>query len=112
MLGPAVTLASAARVASWSEGLLTVNQPLDRLGQMVKTCRGAGGTGPLALQVHLSWARTEAEAEEIAHEQRPGNVFAEPVAWELESAEAFETVSEHVTVQQVRTVVDISSDLD
>src|SRR3954447_12097075 len=55
ILGPAVTLASASRVASWSEGLVTVNQPLDRLRQMAEAYRGAGGTGPLALQVHLSW---------------------------------------------------------
>jgi hypothetical protein len=33
------------------------------------------------------------------------------VAWDLESTEAFDTVSEHVTAQQVRTVVDVSADL-
>jgi probable non-F420 flavinoid oxidoreductase len=111
MVGPAVSLASAARVASWSEGLVTVNQPLERLRQMVEAYRGAGGTGPLALQVHLAWAPTEAEAKQIAHEQWRSNVFGEPVAWDLDSTEAFDTVSEQVTVQQVRTVVDVSADL-
>lgn len=111
LVGPAVSLGSAARVASWSEGMVTVNQPLDRLRQMVEAYRGAGGTGPLALQVHLSWAPTEAEAEELAHDQWRSNVFGEPVPWDLETAEAFDTVSEHVTVEQVRTVVNVSSDL-
>ena len=61
---------------------------------MVEAHRAAGGTGPLALQVHLSWAPTEAEAEQIAHEQWRSNVFGEPVAWDLETVEAFDIVSE------------------
>lgn len=56
-------------------------------------------------------APTETEAEQIAHQQWRSNVFDEPVAWDLESTEAFDTVSEHVTAQQVRTVVDVSADL-
>jgi probable non-F420 flavinoid oxidoreductase len=111
LVGPAVSLDSAARVASWSEGMVTVNQPPDRLRRMVEAYRGAGGSGPLALQVHLSWAPTEAEAEQTAHDQWRSNVFGEPVAWDLETAEAFDTVAEQVTVEQVRTVVDVSSDL-
>ncbi|MDQ4054151.1 MAG: TIGR03885 family FMN-dependent LLM class oxidoreductase [Actinomycetota bacterium] len=111
LVGPAVSLESAARVAAWSEGLVTVNQPPEQLREMVAAYRGAGGTGPLALQVHLSWAPTEAEAELIAHEQWRSNVFGEPVAWDLDTVEAFDVVSEEVTVETVRTVVDISSDL-
>lgn len=111
LVGPAVSLESAARVAAWSEGMVTVNQAPERLRRMVEAHREAGGTGPLALQVHLSWAPTEAEAEEIAHDQWRSNVFGEPVAWDLETAQAFDTVSEQVGVDQVRTVVDVSSDL-
>lgn len=111
LVGPAVSLASAARVAAWSEGMVTVNQPVPRLREMVAAHREAGGTGPLALQVHLSWAPTEAEAEQIAHEQWRSNVFAEPVAWDLETVDAFDVVSEDVTAQQVRAVVDVSADL-
>ena len=111
LVGPAVSLESAARVAAWSEGMVTVSQPLDRLKEMVAAHRDAGGTGPLALQVHLSWAPTEAEAEAVAHDQWRSNVFGEPVAWDLETADAFDVVSEDVTVEQVRAVVDVSSDL-
>jgi probable non-F420 flavinoid oxidoreductase len=111
LVGPAVSLESAARVAGWSDGMVTVNQSPDLLQQMVDAHRGAGGAGPLALQVHLSWAPTEAEAEQIAHEQWRSNVFGGPVAWDLETADAFDLVSEDVTVEKVRTVVDVSSDL-
>jgi hypothetical protein len=61
--------------------------------------------------VHLSWAPSEAEAEQLAHEQWRSNVFGDPVAWDLETVDAFDLVSEHVTVEKVRTVVDVSSDL-
>jgi alkanesulfonate monooxygenase SsuD/methylene tetrahydromethanopterin reductase-like flavin-dependent oxidoreductase (luciferase family) len=111
LVGPAVSLESAARVASWSEGMVTVNQPPDKLREMVRAHRDAGGAGPLALQVHLSWAESEAEAERIAHEQWRSNVFAEPVSWDTETAEAFDLLSEDVTMEKVRTVVDVSSEL-
>lgn len=111
LVGPAVSLESAGRVAAWSEGMVTVNQPTGRLRQLVAAHRDAGGTGAVALQVHLSWAPTEAEAEQIAHEQWRSNVFGEPVAWDLDTVEAFDQVSEEVTVEQVRAVVNVSSDL-
>jgi alkanesulfonate monooxygenase SsuD/methylene tetrahydromethanopterin reductase-like flavin-dependent oxidoreductase (luciferase family) len=106
-----VSLASAARVAAWGEGMVTVNQSAARLREMVAAHRDAGGSGPLALQVHLSWAPTEAEAEQIAHDQWRSNVFGEPVSWDLETADAFDVVTEDVTVEQVREVVDVSADL-
>ena len=70
LVGPAVSLASASRVAAWSEGMVTVNQPLEELRKRVDAFRDAGGTGPLALQVHLSWAPTEQEAEHVGGQRR------------------------------------------
>ena len=42
--------------------------------------------GPMALQVHLSWADTDEEALRIAHEQWGGNVFGPPISWDIETA--------------------------
>ncbi|WP_435770838.1 TIGR03885 family FMN-dependent LLM class oxidoreductase [Nocardioides sp. SYSU DS0651] len=111
LVAPAVSVASAARVAAWGEGLVTVNRPPERLREVVAAYRDAGGRGPLALQVHLSWAPTEDEAEAIAHDQWRSNVFAEPVAWDTETVEGFDEVSAHVGPAAVRTVVDVSADL-
>lgn len=111
LVGPAVSLESAGRVAAWSEGLVTVNKPPEELRRMVSAYRDAGGTGPLALQVHLSWAPTEEEAERLAHEQWRSNVFGPPVCWDTDTPEAFDIMSEDVSVEKVRTVVDVSSDL-
>ena len=111
LVGPAVSVQTAGRVAAWADGLITVNQPHDKLRQMIDTYRSAGGRGPLRLQVHLSWDPVETRAEEIAYDQWRSNVFPPPVSWDLESVELFDVTSEHVTMEQVRGVVLISADL-
>ena len=81
LVGPAVSVASASRVAAWADGLVTINQPVEVLRDVVSAYRDAGGRGPLALQVHLSWAPTRGEAEAVALDQWRTNVFTEPVCW-------------------------------
>jgi probable non-F420 flavinoid oxidoreductase len=111
LIGPAVSAESAARVAAWADGLVTVNQPVDTLRQVVHAYRGAGGRGRLALQVHLSYAGTDEEALRIAHEQWGGNVFGPPISWDIETAEAFDVLWNHVQPEEVRGSVNVSPDL-
>ncbi|MBB2990478.1 putative non-F420 flavinoid oxidoreductase [Mycolicibacterium iranicum] len=111
LVGPAVTPATAARHAAWADALITVNQPADRLQEVLDAYRGAGGRGPARLQIHLSWAPTEEEASAIAHDQWRNNVFVPPVSWDIETVEAFDTIGENVTVEQVHQSVRVSSDL-
>lgn len=111
LIGPAVSVASAARVAAWADGLVTINQPVDVLRDLVAAYRDAGGRGPLALQVHLSWAPTREEAESIALDQWRTNVFTEPVNWDTETPEAFDVMAEHVGIDGVRRSVEVSEDL-
>jgi probable non-F420 flavinoid oxidoreductase len=111
LIGPAVSVESAARVAAWADGLVTVNQPVETLRQIVDAYRGAGGTGPLALQVHLSFAATDEEALAIAHEQWGGNVFGPPISWDIETAEAFDVLWQKVQPEEVRGPVNVSPDL-
>ncbi|MBB1511509.1 TIGR03885 family FMN-dependent LLM class oxidoreductase [Tessaracoccus sp. MC1627] len=112
LLVPAVSAASAARAAAWADGLITVNQDLEVLREVIAAYRGAGGRGPVALQLHLSWAPTMEEAEQIAFDQWRSNVLGEPLAWDIATVEGFDAASEHVTLESVRDVVRISSDLD
>ena len=111
LIGPAVSVESAARVAAWADGLVTVNQPIETLRQVVDAYRGAGGRGPLALQVHLSWAGTEEEALTTAHEQWGGNVFGPPISWDVETTEAFDVLWKRVQPEEVRESVNVSADL-
>ena len=108
---PAQSVASAARVAAWADGLVTINQPVDVLRDVVAAYRDAGGRGALAIQVHLSWAPSLDEAEAIALDQWRTNVFTEPVSWDTETPEAFEVMAEHVDIEGVRRAVEVSDDL-
>lgn len=112
LIGPAVTVDTARRVAEWADGLITINQPTEVLAEMIRTYRDAGGRGPVALQVHLSWHPDEAEAERIAVDQWRSNVFAPPVCWDLETPEHFDVASRHVRPEDVREAVLVSADLD
>lgn len=112
LIGAAVSTRTAAWCAEWADGLVTVNAPEEHLRSMIAAYRAAGGRGPVCLQAHLSWAPTTAEAEAIAHDQWRSNVFVPPVCWDLETVEQFDVVSEHVTIEQVRRVVDVSADLE
>ncbi len=111
LVGPAVSVSSAARVAAWADGLVTVNQPVHTLEEVLTAYRSAGGRGRTALQVHLSWAPTEEEAEGVAHDQWRTNVFGEPVSWDVETPEAFDVVAEHIPSEVVRESVRVSADL-
>lgn len=111
LVGPAVSVASAGRVAAWADGLVTINQPVGVLRDIVSAYRDAGGRGPLALQVHLSWAPTLEAAEAVALDQWRTNVFTEPVNWDTETAEAFDVMAEHVGIDGVRRAVEVSEDL-
>ncbi|WP_431936789.1 TIGR03885 family FMN-dependent LLM class oxidoreductase [Micromonospora sp. RP3T] len=111
LVGAAVSVATARWCAEWADGLITVNAPVDHLRQMIDAYRDAGGRGPLHLQVHVSWAPEQAEAEAIAYEQWRSNVFAPPVCWDLETAEHFDMVSADVPMSKVTDTVNVSADL-
>jgi probable non-F420 flavinoid oxidoreductase len=113
LIGPAVSVDTAAWVGEWADGLVTVNQPREQLERMIAAFRENGGEGKrLAVQVHLSWAPDEDTALEIAHDQWRTNVFAPPLCWDLATVEQFDIAAEHVDPEAVRETVLVASDLD
>ena len=69
------------RVGSWADGLITVLQPTDDLKQGSRRVPWRWRRGkPAYLQVHLSWAESEADALRVAHEQWATNTFSGAVA--------------------------------
>ncbi|KAB1904373.1 MULTISPECIES: TIGR03885 family FMN-dependent LLM class oxidoreductase [unclassified Micromonospora] len=111
LIGAAVSVETARWCADWADGLITVNAPVEHLRRMIDAYRDAGGRGPLHLQVHVSWAPDQAEAEAVAYDQWRSNVFAPPVCWDLELADHFDVVSEDVPLEKVTSVVNVSADL-
>jgi len=111
LIGPAVSVETAAWVGEWADGLVTVNQPPDKLERMIAAFRDNGGAGKrLAVQVHLAWAPDEDSALEIAHDQWRTNVFAPPLCWDLATVEQFDIAAEHVSPEAMRDTVLVSAD--
>lgn len=110
MLVPAVSTRTAGRGATWADGVITLNQPKEKLAALLEAYRGNGGRGKAALQVHLSWAPTDAEAEAIAVDQWRNNVVQPPVTWDLPSVEHFEAIGGKNSAADVRGSVLVSAD--
>jgi probable non-F420 flavinoid oxidoreductase len=111
LVGAAVSEATARWVGGWADGLITVNQPRERLERILAAFREGGGEGKkLALQVHVSWAPTDEEALAIAWDQWRTNTFAPPVCWDLEMVEHFDEASRHVRPEDLHAAVRVSSD--
>jgi probable non-F420 flavinoid oxidoreductase len=111
LIGPAVSVETAAWVGEWADGLVTVNQPPDKLRRMIAAFRENGGAGKrLAVQVHLAWAPDEDSALEIAHDQWRTNVFAPPLCWDLATVEQFDIAAQHVSPEALRETVLVSAD--
>ncbi len=106
----AISASTAARGARWADGLITINQPLETLREVVAAYRDAGGRGPLALQVHLSWAPTEEEALALARDQWRTNTYPEPVSLDLPTPQHFDVASRDVTDASVTAAVNVSAD--
>jgi probable non-F420 flavinoid oxidoreductase len=112
LIGAAVSADTAAWVGGWADGLVTLNQPRDRLRALIDAFRAGGGEGkPMYLQVHLSWAADEEEALAVAHDQWSTGVFDPALAMELDLPEQFEVAARFVTPEDVRSAVLVSADL-
>jgi probable non-F420 flavinoid oxidoreductase len=109
LLCAAVSEATARWGGEWADGLATVNAPVDTLRRMIDAF---GKDGQLVLQVHVSWAPSQAEAERIAFDQWRTNVFDPPVCWDLDTPEAFDAAAKVVKPEDLRGKVLISSDLE
>ena len=112
LIGPAISEETAAWVGEWADGLVTVNQPREKLERMIAAFRENGGEGKrLAVQVHLSWAPDMETALRIAHDQWRTNVFPPPLCWDLQTVEQFDLAARHVRPEDLRETVLVSHEL-
>jgi probable non-F420 flavinoid oxidoreductase len=112
LVGAAVSAQTAGVVGGWADGLITVNQPLDVLRDVIRAFREGGGADkPVNVQVHISWAADDDTALAIAHDQWRSNVFGAELAWNLAFPEQFDAAAEHVPPEAVKGPVLVSSDL-
>lgn len=106
-----ITPESARRAAKWAEGFITLNQPGGAQEEVLEAYREAGGEGPAMLQIHLSWAETDQQAAEIAHDQWRTNVFGPPLDQDLPTPGHFDAAAAEVSLETVAEAVWTSSSL-
>jgi coenzyme F420-dependent glucose-6-phosphate dehydrogenase len=112
LVGAAVTPPTAAWVAGWADALITVSQPDEQLDAVVEAFRSNGGAGkPMYLQVHLAWARTEAEARDAAFNQWRQHTLPSSVMTELAHPSQITDAASHVTPDALDGAIRISADL-
>lgn len=113
IVAAAVTPDTARWAGGWADGLITINQPVDTLRQVVEAFREGGGEGkPMSLQVHLSYHPDEEEALAMAHDQWRYGIMGSDVGWDLRMPEDFEQVAGYIRPEDVRPSVLISSSLE
>ncbi|SDM62155.1 TIGR03885 family FMN-dependent LLM class oxidoreductase [Allokutzneria albata] len=111
LMAAALTPSTAREVAAWADGLITVNAPKSKLRRVIEAFRDGGGTGPVHVQVHLSWAEEESEVRAQAVDQWCANALPPELNEELELPEQFDAATEHVPSSALESSVLMSSDL-
>lgn len=114
LFAAAVSPETAAWAASWADGLATVAQPPEALERVVDAYRSRGGRGPCILQVHVSYADTDAEAYAMARHEWINGVVAPPLAWDLQQPHEFDAAAseldEDTLEQKLREAVLVDAD--
>lgn len=112
IVGAAVTKETAEWMGSWADGMITVHRPYKELKEVVDAFRNNGGSGkPVFLKVQLSYARTEEEALNGAHDQWRTNIFHSTVLGDLWQVEQFDALGALVQPKEMIDMVRISSDM-
>lgn len=111
MLAAAVSPDTAAEVAAWADGMITVNQPDEAHAETLAAYREAGGEGEALLQMHVSWDPDRDRALTLAHDQWREAVLGSEAGWELPLPEHLEEAGQFIRPDDVDGFVYVSDDL-
>jgi probable non-F420 flavinoid oxidoreductase len=107
----ALTPETAEWAGGWADAMVTVNQPREKLQALIDAFRRGGGEGkPLLLQVHVSWAATEAEARANAWDQWRSNLLTPDQVETLRTPAEFAEATAGARPEDLDAAVRISSD--
>ena len=112
LLGAATSPETAAWVASWADGLLTVNADPDTMRRVVEAFRGGGGASkPMYLQDMVGYDPDEERAWQAAADTWPVSVLDQERLQNLETPERMAAACGTVRPADLRGKVRVSSDL-
>ena len=112
LLGSATTPETAKWVASWADGLLTVNADAKQMQAVVTAFRSGGGDGkPMFLQAMVGYDPDENAAWQKACDNWPVAALDQEELQNIHTPEQFADATERVTVDDLREKLRVSSDL-
>jgi coenzyme F420-dependent glucose-6-phosphate dehydrogenase len=112
IIGAAITPQTAAWVAGWADGMITVCQDVATMREVVQQFREHGGANkPMFLQAQHSYAATEAAAREGAFDQWRTNIFPSAVLSDLATPQQFDLAAQMIQPDDLDRSIRISSDL-
>lgn len=113
LFAAALSEETAQWVGGWSDGLVTVNKPRQKLVDMMEAYRKGGGQDkPLALQVQVAWAETEAHARAAAWEEWRNAALPPSSLADLPTPEDFERATRHVKPEDIDDVIPLITSAD
>lgn len=114
LIGAALSPETAALVAEWADGLITINCQQQQLLDIINAflAKKRAGVNKLILQAHISYAKDEQTALNNAMEQWKVNSVGAPVTENLSMPEDFDALNNVITEAAVRKSVFISANLD
>lgn len=113
IIGAALSPETAEWMASWVDGLVTINGPRGRVRVIVKAFRRGGGEGkPMTLQVHLAWGESEDHIRHESWEQWRAASFSSSVLADLRMPEQFDAIATRVRPGDIDESVRISTDIE
>lgn len=113
LFAAAMTPATAADVAAWADGLITVGCAPAAISEVITAFRSGGGTGkPVHVQVHVSWAGDDETARQLALQHWPVNGLSPATTQELETPEDIARAVEALSPADILESMIVSADPD
>lgn len=111
VIAGALSVTTAEWAGAWADGLITINQPRQKLEEIVQAFRRNGGQEkPIYLQVHVSYASNDEEARSSAFDQWRSNTLPAAVAETLRTPQEFDAACARVRPDEMDDFVRISCD--
>ncbi|WDF66856.1 TIGR03885 family FMN-dependent LLM class oxidoreductase [Sphingobacterium oryzagri] len=109
VFGAALSEQTAAWLAPWSDGIITVNHPDEKLQKVVAAFQAGNPAGEMAIKVQVSYAENLKTAEQLAWEGWKNNILGGEIQAELSHPKHFDEAARFVRKEDMKQHVLIST---
>ena len=112
IVGAALSPETARWMAGWADAMVTISGKEERTRAIVDAFReGGGARKPVFLQVALSYAPTQEDAERAAHDQWRQSALSSEQLADLRTPEEFDRATAHTSRDTVVRTLRVSADI-